>query len=529
MIKKCTAILLISFFIFLFIDGCVTTERITRRSELNNYKTGIITVVMRDQTRYVLYEYSLSDSSLIGTGSLTKDGGLTSFHGSILLSDIHYIQTNSVNYMKALLVAGVSAFFVANFIAMLNDSPVPSLQTTTITERYYLPDPTGSCPFIYSWDGVKYTREGEAFGIGFGKGLELTTCTILRSLKECDNELKVRITNERPETHFFNSVQLRAVETDTNALVFADCNNKLWQVYHPIEPISATDNSIKSVLNKISSHDNNFWESDLAQTSSNPKYEDVVDLSFPNPKRKKNGSLIIHAINTYLGYAIFQKTFEFLGDEAADFMIDVERDPELIANVRDWMTKAAIKVAVWNRNTWEKVGIVNLEEDVIPFAKLVRINTADTTSDSIKVRLTCLTDSWKIDAVQMDWSDAEPLRDVPLEIVRATSADNESIIPQLRAIDDSYYIMLPPDKMDLTFRPLKCLPGKKFQYALNACGYLHEWFPAPKENSQMMAVNFISSGSKSDYIKNLIKHEDIFLPLIYSEWFKMKKQGEYPR
>ena len=72
----------------------------------------------------------------------------------------------------------------------------------------------GSCPYIYSWDGNDYKLEGEAFGTALGRALETQTSIVLKDLKSSDNRLKLKLTNERPETHFFNDIKLVAIETD---------------------------------------------------------------------------------------------------------------------------------------------------------------------------------------------------------------------------------------------------------------------------------------------------------------------------
>ena len=79
--------------------------------------------------------------------------------------------------------------------------------------------------------------EGEAFGIALGKAREMITCTVLSALNTTEQNLKVRITNERPETHFFNTIALQAVEIDQKAKIFADNDQDLWPVYTPKKPI----------------------------------------------------------------------------------------------------------------------------------------------------------------------------------------------------------------------------------------------------------------------------------------------------
>ena len=316
--------------------GCATQE-ITRRSQLANpEETGVITVLTKDTTLYELENYHLTDSLLIGVGSSERAGTHASFSGELKLTDILYIQAHSTSFWKGLVETGVVVSFVGLAASYLGGN-----QGLSVADSLVYTGGLGSCPFVYSWSGKQYILEAEVFGTSLGKALEVRTCSVLPSLRDDHSRLRVRLTNERPETHYFNSVNLLAAEMDSAATSIADVNNVIWPVYRAMPALAASDRSGRNILEKVRTRDQQYWESDLSQISSD--FEDVVELSFSKPSSVQEGSLIVHAINTNLSQVVFKNLFEFLGDQSLAFMHAVEHDPEMIATMRHWIEETHSK------------------------------------------------------------------------------------------------------------------------------------------------------------------------------------------
>jgi hypothetical protein len=499
-------------------EGCTESKEVTRRSELNNpSETGTIWVLTKDSTLYVLSKYTLRDSLLIGVGSAERQGMRRSFSGELSLSRIQYIQSCNTNVFRTLVAAGAVAFVGATAVSYLNGSTGFNVNEKVAT---YYPPIGESCPFIYSWDGKQYVLEGEAFGVALGKALELRTSTILSSLRVDNSRVKVRITNERPETHYINSVDLLAVETDTSATAIADVNNVIWPVYKAVPALAASDLSGRNILDKVRARDRLYWESDLSPNSSD--FEDVIELSFSKPSSVQEGSLIVHAINTNLSEVIFKNLFEFLGDQSLAFMYAVEHDPETIATMRHWIEESSLKAFVWNGESWERIGLIYPEANVASFSRLIRFRTDNIKGDTLRIQLRALTDVWKLDAVNVDWTPVQPLKTREAPLLSAAGPGKRDVSAALRKADSEYVVVLPPEQIELTFRSVPLSPGKKITYALNAQGYLYEWFPEKKQEGRVALAKLIPEGEKIAYLKTLLKVKSLFLPPIYSEWRQAK-------
>jgi len=503
----------------LFNDGCGVTKRITLRSDISDpLETGPLMILTKDSSLYELTNYKLMDSTLVGTGSVRKRGTTQRFDGELKLSGIGYIQAQSLNGFKGLLTVSSTGYFVGWTLSSFTGHEGFSLQT-----RITYPGGSGhSCPFIYSWDGKRHHMEGEAFGVGLGKALEVTTCVVLNSIKEDQGKLAVRLTNERPETHHFNVVKLVGVECDTNAQVYSDANGILWPVYVQASPIRAEDNSGRIMTDDVSYRDGNYWESNFPERGMSSDFRDAIDLTIVNSNHANEGSIVIHAMNTHLSESVFDNIFSFLGDESLAFVNAAEHDSVMIRILKEWLEESSLKAYIFNGSTWDNIGVIYPEADNIQFSKLIRLKISRQMSDTIRIRLTCLADVWKIDAVGVDWTPVTPLKQNIVPLLSAVGSRGEDLRHVLLTSDEEYAVLLPPDMINLKFRASNPVEGKKTAYAIYVGGYLYEW-PSGKGSDALKALSpMISQEMKIPYLKTLLQNKSIFLPVIYSEWRKKR-------
>lgn len=517
----------ISIFIFistvlatLIIVGCYSTKYITTRTELwSSEETGPITVLTKDSSLYKLNTYFLADTVLTGKGVVKKNEISSLFQGDIKLSNIRYISAINVSFLKTIIaIGGIAA------VGSIAISNLSGTEGASVNEQigYYSPSSGdgSSCPYIYSWNGDRFILDGEAFGIAYGKSLEISTPTVLSSLKSDNNLLKIKIANERPETHHINKIELMGVEADMNASVHLDEFNNAWSIYNPIKPMSAKDNSGKDILEKVSYVDNIYWESNNIPTVVSSNFDDAIEFNFVN--KRKDASIIVTAINTEFSQVVFKNVFNFLGDQSLAFMQSVENDPEMVDALQKWIVESSLKVSVWNGREWNQVSSLHPEATAVSFSRVVRIDGTDIHSDTIKVRLTCLADVWKIDGIQIDWTPTQQLTQKPFKMISAIGTNHADYSAQIANSDDQYAVLLPPESIELNFETIIPADNKKMVYIFNAQGYLYEWFP-PKDSLQSNFSNFsIPEAQRINYLKNLLKNKSIFLPPIYAEWEQTK-------
>jgi hypothetical protein len=124
--------LIISYF-----AGCTTTEVVTYKAQLNDPKnTGTLNIMTKDSTEYVLDDYRLKDSLLMGSGMIFgKDGKGKNFRGTINVSDIIKVEGEKTDIARTLLGLGLAGLFL---IAYINDANV-SNDGNTLNVIYITP------------------------------------------------------------------------------------------------------------------------------------------------------------------------------------------------------------------------------------------------------------------------------------------------------------------------------------------------------------------------------------------------------
>ena len=125
------------FILFSYMTGCTTTEIVQYKAELNNPdKTGTLTVLTKDSTEYVLENYRLMDTLLVGNGSVTaKNSTVKNFSGNININDVIKIEGEKTSIERTLLGLGIFGLFL---IAYLNSASVND-NGNTLTVTYVSP------------------------------------------------------------------------------------------------------------------------------------------------------------------------------------------------------------------------------------------------------------------------------------------------------------------------------------------------------------------------------------------------------
>lgn len=510
--------------VIVLVGGCTTRESITRRSQLADpLELGPIKVLTKDTTLYELTTYRVVDSILVCSGTLRKGSRSERFVGTLNLTDIAYIQAQYTGFFQQIGAGLLVGAFVATAASSFDGSGL----TVKPTEAFHYPagggiGGVGSCPYIYSWDGSRYALEAEAFGTALGKSFEYQSSHLLPSLQTMEGNVKVRIANERPETHYVNYVSMNSVECDAKATPYLDVHNVAWPIFKLEPAVAASDRYGNDVLSKIAGRDRNYWESDVRTASFDTDFEDVVDLEFRNPSGRKEGTLVIDAINTQFSTAVFEYLFRFLGDQYLPFMYALENDDELKNIFRNWLEESSLKVHMFDGKDWQKIGSVQPEANATPFSRVIRFQTIGS-SNTVKIRLKSLADVWKLDAVRVDWTPVQSLKMADVPLLSAMGSDGKDRQILLKSADDSYAMLLPPQCVDFVFQSRKPSLGKKLAYVLNAQGYLYEWMTRDSKHNSALPFP-IREEMKIAYLKKLLREKNLFLPPIYAEWKEHKKR-----
>ena len=484
----------------LTLSGCFSTHDIKTYGDLSGAIHEPLRILTVDTTVYDLSRFSFNDSLLIGDGECLVGGRWSHFSGTLPMSRIVYIQTRSLNMFQSVLGLGL-----LGLTAEVIDESTPgrglSVYRTMGGDGLF-----GSCPYVYAWNGAGYVRQGEAFGTALGKGLETSTACLLPGLSVQAGEVRVRIADERPETHYINAVHVSAYEVPPGTRVSLDTRDRPWPLYSPLPPLVAPDEILK--------RDNIMWMSPATREKAH--YRDTLELILPVTAGAREGSFVVHALNTHLSDAAFGKLFGFLGDESLPYLYRIEHDTGTISLLRGWLEECGLHVEIWDRGSWVNAGTIPPEANEVPFTRLVRIFVPEHSGDSLRVRLRMLANTWQIDDVAIDWSEAHPLEGHALPLLDARHGGSAHVEHLLQCRDSEYVRLVPGESIDLTFRAFRPREGYSAVYACHAAGYLYEWFNDHPERANGLDPLALSGLSRIEAVQSLLRNHDAFLSLLFS-------------
>ncbi len=494
--------------VVLLAEGCAVSRNSTKKSELYGMRgVGPLRALTVDSKLYTLEKFSFNDSLLHGVGTLRHAGYTSKFEGSIRFDSIAFLERKEDSFTQAAWVVPMVVIASAG-VLMLPNAPAFSIHYAG----------SSSCPFVYSYNGSGYTLDTEVFGTSVSKVMEAQTYSMLPSLVADGGVAHIRVSNERPETHMVNNVKLYAADAGRYPGCALDTKNRLWPLPHAVPPRSARDHSGTDILEEISSRDKRYWVSDLSGGSAEGGFRDVLEVEFPVSPDAREATLVVDAINTELIFNVYRSIGRILGDATLDFYQALETDEGLQRCVNDWLSDCGLVIEVHDGNAWKHIDRILPEANVAPFRRALRIELPEGTDGMLRLRLSTLTDVWRIDAVTLDASPAEPLPMHELPMTTAVGSRGDDMMQRLADADSRYAVLLPPEHVDIGFDAAPAAGMLEPVYIIAAQGYLYEWFPTPDEGSADGLAASLQGHERIALLKSVLRNREIFLPPIYREW-----------
>lgn len=450
-------------------DGCTSTSKITRSSELANpLETGEITVLTTTGSRFDLTNYRVTDSTLVAAGTLAGENPVN-FSGEIRWSDISYIQTTRFSLLKSVLTLGIIGFGASAFG-----------KDFTVDQKTTYHGPTGgSCPFVYTYDGTDYHLESETFAGAVFKGAERTTVDRLYHLRPVDGLYSVRIVNERPESEYTNLFSLLVVDADPSARPLPDATGNMHTIRNPLVPLTAVDLDGRNCLRQITSTDGVYWESDITgrDFTKDGALRDGIVITFPKPENARCAKLVVRGVNTSLGVFAFEQLFQMKGKNRLEWYRQLEGDPlegeKLLGFIR---REGMLHVSVLANGTWKEESALFDVGPVVPKEQLAVLDVQSCPGGRLVIRLECAVDLWRIDQVAVDYSDDEPVSCRELMPARAVDESGRDLRKLLAEDDALYYGAAQGQSATLSFPVPPDGPGQERFFFARARGYYHQWF-----------------------------------------------------
>lgn len=340
----------------------------------------------------------------------------------------------------------------------------------------------GSCPTIYSDSAGVERLESEAFPYSIAPLFEMRDVDRLRASADERGVVDLDVRNEALETHYLNQLALFEVLHGAHELALADERGQPL-VAGSLRSADAARAAAGAPLDAVLGHADGaaYVASDerLASASSAEEVFDGIELSFAAP-RGDSAAVVFRLRNSLLNTVLL---YDFMlaaqGARALDWLGSDLATIGPAVDVGNWYSAhMGIRVSVRDGRAWREVGRV---PDAGPIAwKDIALVVPVLERDTLRVRLSFLTDSWRIDRVALGEDVRRPVgRSIPVaRVVGADGADDAPARDALRAPDESWLRTMPGESFVARFEAGAVPAGTARTFLLVSQGYYVEWVRA---------------------------------------------------
>jgi len=316
------------------------------------------------------------------------------------------------------------------------------------------PEPSSSCPFVYSFDGDRYRFDSETFAGAIAPGLDRTDWDNLEHLRAVDGFYRLRLTNERPETQYTDEVSLLVVDHPPGTLVTPDAAGRIHATLDARSPLSALDASGDDVLDRVRSPDGVTWRGASPESTDLDDPEELRDgmiLSFQRPESSTEARVVIRARNTSLAPFALREVLELRGEGLFAWYGQVARDAGLRERIRGWVAReGTLTVSVWENDGWVLKGAMPDVGPAIAKNQVVAFDLEASGDDRVLVKLESARGLWELDWVAMETGSAPPIHVTEAPLMRAREGVRD-LSGLLGSADGRYYTTLRGAEAELEF------------------------------------------------------------------------------
>jgi hypothetical protein len=480
--------------LFSMLAGCRSSIPITRRTELADpVKTGEITLFTRAGEKYVLSNYRITDSTLIGAGFRLDSAGSVPFSGEFPLTSITYVHAASTRMMKTLVgIAGIIYF--GKIIAECTERS-PAYVGGVI--GFHPPPYTGpSCPYLYAFDGSDYRFESETYAGAIIRNAERETRDVLTHLVPADGTFRLLLTNERPETHYTNSIALTAVDVRSGVEVIPADNGKIHTVSRRVSPTAARDLSGGDIRALLVADDSLVWRSDITQKSfhRDVDFTDGVVAEFPIPAGASTVKLLVKGKNTPLSVFAFERIFALKGRGLLDWYRRMECTPAEAEKFLGFTRReGGLPIFVWEKTGWVKRCTLSDVGPVKEKEQAAVLDCSQSTGSVLRIKIESATDLWSLNSLCVDYTPDISVRVFTCPMVSAVNGEGKNVAAELSHNDSAYFSTITGQHADIRFAiPPPVGPSLDRHFIVTTKGYYHQWFNNEGEDQALLVERILT-------------------------------------
>lgn len=356
----------------------------------------------------------------------------------------------------------------------------------------------GSCPTIYADSAGSPVLEAEGFSGSISPLLEARDVDRLRTKPDADGRLRLQVWNEALETHYINHLELLGVAHAADETVLPDARGNPIAVSDELPIASVTDRAGRRLGTTLARADGDVFSSDRRRIASATATDlvDHIDIALPAPRGSDSAAVVLRLRSSLLNTLVFYdhmlarpgaRSLDWIGaelnriDRVAELGLWYGEHFGIRVDVHDGTDyRPATRFADYGPIAWRDVALV------VPVPR----------GDSLRIRLTFLTDQWRIDrlAVAAKLRRVTPTTIPVASVLSSDGALQSDALASLRAADEHYLKTMPRQRFTATFDVGRGNGDSAHRtFLLASQGYYIEWVRGAWMTGQRDSSTFVPS------------------------------------
>jgi len=365
---------------------------------------------------------------------------------------------------------GISTGRTVALVGVLGGAAIAIAVGVAVANRPPPQPSTGSCPFVYSWDGQQFVFDAELYSGAVARGLQREDYSELPHLQAHNGTYRVLVNDELAETDYTDRLELWTVDHPAGSSVGIDDSGNLYSLGAPQAPLSARDENGADLLPWLASADRRIWETPPASTPGG-QLRHEIHLTFSKPAEAATAKLLVHAGTGEWGLRMFNALFELYGQDLENKLASLDSDPVNAQALKLWSATEdlySLKVWVEERSGWQIRGVIpggGMGSRVVP------LDVSHVKGDQVHIRLQPPAGFWAINSAAIDYSPEQNLEVNRIAPQSARTGEGRDVLPELQATDGRYFKALKGDSAAIGFIALSVRPGMSRTVFLHSNGY----------------------------------------------------------
>jgi hypothetical protein len=376
-------------------------------------------------------------------------------------------------------VVGMESYETRTNVARTVLASAAMLATTVVATAGLAVAIFGSCPTFYSDSAGTQVLEAEGFSYSIAPLFEQRDVDRLRAGVDSDGVLRLEVRNEALETHYINHLELLQTMHSRDETVVPDEKGIPIALKDPGAAQVARDRAGRDVSFALSSADGELFTTapvTLARADVRDLL-DYIDISVPRPSTGDSVAVILRLRNSLLNTVLlYDGMLSAPGAASLDWL---GRDVQKISTAIDlgkWYSRTmGMRIAVRDGGAYRDV-VRFTDKGPIAFHDIAVVVPAPE-PDSVRVRLSFVSDNWRIDRLAISSSFRRPgvTRVALRTVVGADGVADSAALTSLSNADDRYLVTSPGQRFSARFAVPAADTRSERTFFLVSQGYYTEW------------------------------------------------------